>query len=395
MERTVRGIFRERFASYVEGRGVPGHHYRAAWSVMSCRTSALGGHVQRCEHGHVEGVWYNSCHHRWCPQCNGLVNERWLERQRLRLLAVAHRHLVFTIPHELLALWRFNEVLLSDALFASVVDTVRTLCRDEGHVGGEPGMLLARHTWSRALALHPHIHCLVTEGGLGADGRWRAPRRRSFLPARVVMLLFRGKFLSRVRTLLHDEALRLPKDERPRRVSNELNRLGRVAWNVRVGERYGHGVGVATYLARYVRGGPFRNTQLEKATPDEVVYRYRCHRREGDGPRVRHERVSTDDFMRRWLVHVPAPGRQTVRWYGLYANRCEDKRQAARTALGESPPLQRAAPLTWQAYLTRIGGAVNAVVCSRCGAPLQRGEAIARERGPPKADLAHGRGEAA
>jgi len=393
MERTVRGIFREHFASYVEGRGVPGHHYRAAWSVMSCRTSALGGHVQRCEHGHVQGVWYNSCHHRWCPQCNGLVNERWLERQRCRLLAVAHRHVVFTIPHDLLLLWRLNEVALSDALFASVVDTIRTLCRDERHVGGEPGVLLARHTWGRSLSLHPHIHCLVTEGGLGSDGQWHGPRRRSFLPARVVMMLFRGKFLSRVRELM--PALRLPRGESPRTVSNLLNRLGRVAWNVRVGERYGHGVGVATYLARYVRGGPLRNTQLVKATEREVVYRYQAHRREGDGPRLRQERVSGEEFIRRLLLHVPPPGRCTVRWYGLYANRSAAKRQAARAALGEPEPATPQAPLTWQAYLMRCGGKVEAVVCSRCGAAVRRGEALTRVRGPPRAARAQGRGEAA
>ena len=390
MERTVRGIFREGFAAYVEGRKVPRHHHRAAWSVMSCRTSALGGHVQRCAHGHVEGVWYNSCHHRWCPQCNGLATERWLAGKRARLLPVAHRHLVFTFPHELLGLWRWNEVVMSDALFAAVLGTVRTLCRDERHVGGEPGMLLAQHTWGRSLSLHPHIHCLVSEGGLDAGDCWRTPRRRSFLPARVVMGLFRGKFTARLRERLVDGSLRVPPGESAQRVGSELNRLSRVAWNVRVGERYGHGVGVATYLARYVRGGPFRNTQLEKATAHEVVYRYRAHRREPGERTVRRERVSGEEFIRRWLAHVPVPGRQTVRWYGLYANRSTARRERAREVLGVPVPGAPPAPLTWQDYLRRLGGNRAALTCSRCGAPIRRAEPLARQRGPPPASRPQG-----
>jgi len=181
-------------------------------------------------------------------------------------------------------------------------------------------------------ALHPHLHCLVSEGGLAGDGCWRTPRRRSFLPARVVMMLFRGKFTARLRELLGDGSLRTPPGESVQRVGSELNRVGRVAWNVRVGERYGHGVGVATYLARYVRGGPFRNTQLEKVSAHEVVYRYRAHRGESGERTLCRERVSGQEFVRRWLAHVPVPGRQMVRWYGLYANRSTAKRERARGA---------------------------------------------------------------
>ena len=395
MERTMKSIFEAHFESYTQGRRVPPHHYRAAWNVMLCRTSALGGHVQRCENGHVTGVWYNSCHHRWCPQCNGLANERWLERQRSRLLPVAHRHVVFTIPSEFRVLWLLNGTKLSDALFAAVSDTMRMLCRDERHVGGEPGYLLAQHTWGRSLSFHPHIHCLVSEGGLSPGGNWREPRRRSFLPARVVMMVFRGKYLARLRELLEGGELRLPNGESERTLRNELNRLGRVKWNVRVGERYGHGVGVATYLARYVRGGPLRNRQIQKVTAERVEFGYRSHRNTDGTSRQCRERVSPQELMRRWLSHVPEPGRQTVRWYGLYANRGAAKRARVREVLGEAPESQVEDVLDWRAYLERIGVPVTALSCPTCGARINQGEPMARSRGPPKAERAQGPGEAA
>ena len=105
---------------------------------MSCRTAAQGGHVQRCEAGHIVGVWFNSCWHRYCPRCKALKNERWLNQQREKLLACAHRHVVFTMPSELRVLSRLNEALFTDALFDAVRDTMLTLVRDVRHVGGTP-----------------------------------------------------------------------------------------------------------------------------------------------------------------------------------------------------------------------------------------------------------------
>ena len=207
----------------------------------------MGGHVQRCEHGHIEGVWYNSCKYRLCPQCNGIQGERWLRSQKSRLLACWHRHVIFTIPHEFNDLWRYNTALMMDILFKSVRDTLMTLCVDTQHLGAEPGMLCALHTWGRSLSLHPHIHCLITEGGVSEQGGWKTPKRNCFLPARVVMHLFRGKFLASLRDALMRGELKLTPDMRANQFRSLLNKLGRKKWNVNVRERYEHGRGVTTY----------------------------------------------------------------------------------------------------------------------------------------------------
>ncbi|HSL68612.1 MAG TPA: transposase, partial [Longimicrobiales bacterium] len=269
---TIQHLLREHFEELARTGRLSAPQLRAAMALRSCRSAALGGHVQRCPNGHVERAWYNSCRNRACPQCNGLAKERWLHRTRARLIDCAHWHVVFTIPHELNPLWRLNTPAMVDALFAAARDTLLELLADPRHLGAQPGIQLALHTWTRALDLHPHIHALVSDGGM-RDGIWVSPRRSHFLPATVVMMLFRGKLLAGLRAMHREHRLRLPDSLSPERFESLLNRLGRkVKWNVRVCERYAHGRGVSVYLARYVKGAPYNNTQIVHASPCEVLF---------------------------------------------------------------------------------------------------------------------------
>src|SRR5262249_48733786 len=145
-------------------------------------TAALGGHVQACPEGHKSRIWYNSCRHRACPQCAYLQTERWLARQRARLVACDHYHVIFTLPHELNPLWLANVSVMTMLLFQAVRDTLGTLLADPKYLGAQPGILAALHTWSQTLVLHPHLHCLVTGGGLTPAGEWVAVRPGCLLP---------------------------------------------------------------------------------------------------------------------------------------------------------------------------------------------------------------------
>ena len=356
---------------------------RAAFALSACRTAALGGHVQRCPLGHVERVWYNSCRHRACPQCNGLARERWLQGMRARLVDCAHHHLVFTIDHALNGLWMLNTAAMMSALFGAVRDTLGTLLADPRYLGAQPGMMLALHTWGRALPLHPHIHALVTDGGLGEDGQWVKPKRSHFLPARVVMVLFRGKFLAALRALDEAGALRRPEGLSAERLKSLLNRVGRKKWNVRLCERYAHGRGVMTYLARYVKGGALSNSQIVRANDHEVVFAYTAHGEDGAPGRRTTMTLSPTAFLARVLLHAPERGRQTVRYVGLYAHSCAGALAKARAAHGQAP-LEAAAPISWQGYLQRLAPACDHTRCPTCGASLIRGVRIAAlGRAPP------------
>lgn len=385
MECTLRGIFQEHFEQYAQRHRVPVYVHRAAYWIARCRTAELGGHVRRCPAGHVERAFYNSCHQRVCPQCQALEVERWLERARARLLACAHHHLIFTIPHELNALWCWNRGPMAKLLFAAVRAVLFELLGDPKYLGATPAYLAALHTWGRSLSFHPHVHVLAADGGLAADGTWSKPRRSHFLPARVLMLLFRGKFLAALREAIERRRLRIPADTSRERMRSLLNRLGRKKWNVHLRARYAHGQGVAAYLARYLRGGPLKNTQLLPADEDCVRFRYYPHRDEENGratPLVMT--LEPEAFLNRYLQHVPPPRQQVLRGYGLYGSRAGAALDRARAALGQ-PAVEALPALRVEDFLTRFRQTPETSRCPRCGAPLRFASLIAHGPGPPAA----------
>ena len=383
MECTLRGIFQRHFEAYAKRHGLPGYVHRAAYWIAHCRTAEMGGHVRRCPEGHVERAFYNSCHQRGCPQCQALATEQWLERQRARLLASAHHHLIFTIPHELNALWCWNRAGVANLLFGAVRDVLVELLADERYLGARPAFLSALHTWGRSLSLHPHLHVLIADGGLGKDGTWVKPRRSHFLPARVVMLLFRGKFLDALRQALARRSLRLPPELSRERLHALLNRLGRIKWNVHLRARYAHGAGVAAYLARYLKGGPLKNTQLIEAGDARVAFRYRPHRDEDDlGEDCVVMTLTPEDFRNRYLAHIPVPRLQAVRSYGLYGTRQRAALDKARAQLGQ-PAVEEPEPISAPQFLTRFDRTDDTGCCPQCGARLVFTSLIRHGTGPP------------
>jgi hypothetical protein len=320
---TLQMIFQDAFPAYEQRHALPAHVRRAARAVMQCRTAALGGHIQACPDGHVARVWYNSCRHRSCPQCAYLQTERWLTLQQARLLACDHYHVIFTLPHDLNSLWLANVPVMTTLLFQAVRDTLCTLLADPKYLGAQPGIIAALHTWSQTLVLHPHLHCLVTGGGLTPAGQWVAVRHGFLLPARVVMAVFRGKMVDAIRQTLARGALALPESMQPQQLLNRLNRLGhptKTRWNVRIMERYRHGAGVVTYLARYLRGGPLKNARLVAYDGERVTFTYRARQEEADAGPASPQQMTLPvaDFLQRWLLHVPVPQTRVVRGYGLY-----------------------------------------------------------------------------
>jgi Putative transposase/Transposase zinc-binding domain len=255
------------------------------WALLACRTARLGGHLQACPEGHVERVWYHSCRHRLCPQWAWLQVERWLARQRARLLACEHDHVIFTMPDELRGLWLAHVRAMTNLVFATVHETLDELLGDAKYLGACPGLIAALHTWSQTLVLPPHLHCLVTGGGLTDAGQWHPVRHGFLLPVRVVMAVFRGKLLAAMDAAVQRGTLTLPDGMLLRHWAILRPKLGRQKWNVHIRERYPHGTGVLTYLARYIRGGPLANQRLVACTPEAGTLRYRLNGEHAGSPR--------------------------------------------------------------------------------------------------------------
>jgi hypothetical protein len=310
--------------------------------------------------------------------------ERWLARQQARLLACDHYHVIFTLPHDLNALWLANVEVLSRLLFHAARETLFELLGDANYLGARPGVIAALHTWSQTLVLHPHLHCLVTGGGLSPQGQWVAVRNGFLLPARVVMAVFRGKMVAGLRRAWERGELALPEGLRAQQLLNLLNRLGhprQTRWNVRIMERYAHGAGVVKYLARYLRGGPLPNSRLVRGDAQSLRFTYRARETESGGASRSCLTLSPAAFLQRWLLHVPLPKARVVRYYGLYQPSHAAALGVCRTALGQ-PPVAELAGLDWQSVCAQRGG-IHPERCPTCGVGLVCTAVIPRGGAPP------------
>src|SRR5574341_601159 len=383
---TLQDIFCEAYPDYERTHALPAYVRRAARAIMQCRTAALGGHVQACPDGHMSRVWYNSCRHRACPQCAYLQTERWLALQQARLLACDHYHVIFTLPHDLNPLWLANVPVMTTLVFQAVRSTLLELLADPKYLGAQPGILAALHTWSQTLVLHPHVHCLVTGGGLTPTGQWVAVRNGFLLPVRVVMAVWRGTMLAARRQALARETLVLPEAGYPHQMRKLLHRLGhprQTPWHVWIMERYRHGAGVVTSLARSLRGGPLKNARLVAWDGERVTCTYRARQDDADTGPASTPRLTwpVADFLQRWLLHVPMPQTRVVRCYGLYHHTQAAALARCRAHLGQ-PPVVVPVPLDWQTVCAQRGDS-HPERCPICGQLLVCTECIPRGGAPP------------
>jgi len=299
---------------------------------------------------------------------------------------------IFTLPHALNPLWRWNVRRLTALLFAAMRDTVYEFLHDEKYLGATPGILAALHTWGQTLVLHPHLHCLITAGGVTSTGQWREAKRSFLFPIRAVSVVFRGKFLAAVRRELEAGRLQLPPDLSEPQLRTLLNKLGRKKWNVHIRERYPHGRGVVTYLSRYLRGGPLAERRLLTANAQAVTFWYTDNQdpdAQGRGTR-KTLTMTAEEFLTRLLTHVPPPGLQVVRSFGLFAIAARRTLAACRAQLGAVeasavvPVEASTAPLSQRALPFPSPG-LRSRTCPQCGRALIRRETFGpAPLGPPQ-----------
>jgi len=376
MERCIQDLFRQYFPTYLSQHKVSLREHRAAQSIMACRTAALGGHVETCPEGHVARAHYNSCKHRSCTLCNGLLKERWLLARKAKLLDCPHYHSIFTVPHEFIPLWLYNRTLFMNLLFQGTQAALMTFLSDPKHLGATPGLLMSFHSWGRNLSLHPHVHCLITAGGLDEAGVWRQPRRSHFLPVKPLMLVFRGIMTRLLHEALEKQQFTLPPETDRFLWHKRIKATKAKAWNVHLRERYDHAKGVVCYLARYVRGGPLRDQQLA-LQGHTVTLRYQSHQT----GRTERVQFTPEQFLRQFLQHVPEKSSHVVRGCGLYGNNQLTRLNQARV-LHEQPPAEAPVFLAWQNWLQQVTG-IDHRQCPQCQMPLVTRLVIPRQQAPP------------
>ena len=289
---------------------------QALREVAWCRTAALGGHVQRCLDCGAQRIAYNSCRNRHCPKCQALSRARWLERESAHLLPVEYHHVVLTLPAEMAELASAHPALLYNLLMSSAAATLREVAANPRRLGAQIGVLMVLHTWGQNLHHHPHVHCVVTGGGLScnergevdASPRWVSCRPGFFLPVRILSRVFRGKFLAGVRALAAQGKLALP----------DLASLYAKEWVVYAKPPFGGPEQVLKYLARYTHRVAISNRRLVKFEGGDVTFRMKDY---AEGGKEKSLTLSAEEFLRRFVQHVLPKGFMKIRHYGLLASR--------------------------------------------------------------------------
>lgn len=320
--RRYSGAFLKRFGSSLSGT-----QRKALRDLAACRTAILGGHVQRCLDCGQERIAYNSCRNRHCPKCQALARATWLEREATYLLPVEYHHVVFTLPQEVAELARTNPALVYDRLFQAAAGTLREVAANPRRLGAAIGVLAVLHTWGQNLHHHPHLHCVVTGGGLScnaqgrvdASPRWRSCRPGFFLPVRILSQVFRGKFLALLREAFnHGQLIGTHALEAASNLSALITRLSAKPWVVYVKPPFGGPTQVLKYLARYTHRVALSNRRLIAVEDGRVTFRYKDY---ADDHRTKQMTLDATEFLRRFVQHVLPKGFVKIRHFGLLANR--------------------------------------------------------------------------
>ena len=340
-------------------------HVKVLLAIQRCRTAVLGGHLDECTRCGHRAISYNSCRNRHCPKCQAGARDRWLEKRRRELLPTPYVHVVFTLPRPLAPLALQNKKIVYDLLFRTSAETLLEIARDPRHLGAKIGFFSVLHTWNQKLQLHPHVHCVIPNGGLSPNRlHWIKTRYAFFLPVQVLGRVFRGKFVAALKRAFQDGQLHFHGDlkplAQPKTFFAWLRPLFRKDWVVYAKRPFGGPEYVLRYLGRYTHRVAISNHRLITFADQKVTFHWRdsAHKNE-----QRRMTLSLDEFLRRFLLHLLPDGFVRIRHFGFLANR-----QRA-TLLPLCFQLLSSAPQTEQ-DTSGVKNANDLWRCPKCAGPM-------------------------
>jgi hypothetical protein len=370
----VADIFRAYGEAYRQRHALTPEQREVMWAIENCRTAVLGGHLDVCDACGYQRPSYNSCRNRHCPKCQSLAQAEWLEQRQQHILPTHYFHVVFTLPHELHPLFRKNQKLLYNLLFQAVSKTLLQFGRNR--LQAQIGFTAVLHTWTRDLRYHPHLHCIVTGGGLAlSDNGWVATSRRYLFPVKALAALFRGKFLSALQRAYDQNLLQLDGCDFADRVRFRRwkDKLYSKPWVVYSKRPFGGPREVFNYLGRYTHRVGLSNRRLVRLDEQGVCFTTK----NGKTTTLAPER-----FIARFLLHVLPKGFVKIRHYGLMASsHLTTQLQRSRQLL----ELQQVSPQVglgtegqdpiprkdWRDRFEELTG-IDLAVCPRCQGRMRR-----------------------
>lgn len=367
----VADIFRKYGNSYRQTYDLPLYHLRAMRSIEICRTKELGGHIDKCDTCGKEKISYNSCRNRHCPKCQFLKKEKWILDRKETLLPVQYFHVVTTIPDEINPIALRNQKVIYTILFKATKETLIELGRDPKFLGANIGFLSILHTWGQNLMDHPHIHSIVTAGGLSTDGKtWINSREKFFLPIEAISKLFRGKFLHYFKLSYKLRKLKFPGTisylQNKLKFNSLLRTLYDKKWIVYCKPPFKNTENVIEYLGRYTHRVAISNNRIIEMKEDKVSFSWRDY---ADNDKIKNMTLDAAEFIRRFLLHILPDKFVKIRYYGFIGNRnhktifkkCRELLKAEIV----KPETKKEDETTWQEFLLKLTG-IDVTVCPFC-----------------------------
>jgi len=311
--------------------------------LQHCHTAAMGMHHYKCADKNCNHIHqqYHSCGNRHCPNCGGLKTAQWIENLTAQLFPTAYYHVVFTVPHEFNSLMLANRKLMFTLLFEAASATLLQFSKDEKYLGATAGITMVLHTWGQNLSFHPHVHCIVSGGGI-KNGRWTAAKRSNdkfLFPLKAMKLVYKGIYLKKLRQLLTAGLLHLPAAQAETEgiaVAKQIKQAGFKSWNVYAKAPFGSVAPVVEYLGRYTHKTAITKHRILSITEHSVTFKYKDYT---DRNKQKILPLSIAEFLRRFELHFLPRRFIKIRHYGFLQNQGKTVRLNAAGKQLKLPPL--------------------------------------------------------
>lgn len=372
MENDIGEIIRRFLPQLLLKKGVSSHQLKVLGALQKCRTPELGGSMLACSCCGTIHYVLHSCRNRHCPRCQGIDREIWVEARKQELLPVKYFHVVFTVPHDLLELFRFNKTTMYNLLFEKAWETLCTFAADKKLLGAKIGAIAILHTWDQLIGYHPHLHFIVPAGGIDENGDWVSSKSNgNFLfDVKQMSAVFSARFSQKLRKLkmLGKICKFVPRD------------LIKKPWVVYAKQAFGSPHSVVEYLGRYTHRVAISNARILKVSDTHVTFRW-CDR--ANNYKSKTTTVTGLEFLERFIQHIVPPHFRRIRHLGFLSSR--NKARCINLVRRHfKMPLLKLFKISRAQILDARFGNQSVLICRECGGEMVPVKMFDSPRAPPK-----------
>ena len=311
---TIQDIFLNFGDEYIKNHNLFKEQWKVFNSIRTCKTKNLGYHTFTCEECGEEYFGYNSCRNRHCPMCQNYKREKWINNESSYLLDSKYFHIITTVPYELNEIFLFNQKICYDILFKATSESILTLSNDPKWLGAKVGITSILHTWGQTIEFHPHIHSIVTGGGLN-NNHWISCNKDYLFKVQVLSSLFKKKFLYYLKHEFHN----LVTDYNDLNSFNKfLESLYNKSWITYIEPPKGKAENIIEYVGRYAFRVAISNERIKNISNGLITFEYKDYK---DNSKIKEMTITSDEFIRRFLLHILPDNFTKIKHYGLLSNK--------------------------------------------------------------------------